>query len=303
MTNRTSVVRRLTLAVALASSVVSFPAGQTWSRSGFVVPSFSDLTIRTRTSFGVATVRSSVTTLYLRGARERRESTVEPIDGAAPARHASIVQCDQRRSIHLNLDARLHAVERFVDLPYLPAGSTSVPEPHGPLVTTTEETVDTGERRQIGRHVARRVKTTTVVSPSVGANTPASTQDTDGWYIDLPGLGCLDGERVRTRLSVEPASGPRERHRYETRGTARRGYAIEETTRSTSARSTFVETVTLLELSDQPLDPSLFEIPTDFRPALPIPGGGVDLTKPDSVANRLQTYWDALTSMVTRLWR
>ena len=85
-----------------------------------------------------------------------------------------------------------------------------------------------------------------------------------------------------------------------TKGAARRGYAIDKTTRYTDARSTFVEIVKLVELSDQPLDPSLFDIPADFRPALPIPGGGVDLTKPDSVANRLQAYWDAVRSMVSR---
>jgi len=274
---------------------------QTQSTPGFVVPSFTDLTIKTRRSYSLeASLVTTVTTLQLRGSRERWESTVEAASEAPGARHASILQCDQRRSVHLNVEARIYAVEKFVDLSKVLAGETLLPEPQGPVVTTTVDAVDTGERRHAGRHIARQVRTTTVVSPSADANTIASTRDTVGWYIDLPGLGCLDRETMSTRLSAENPNGPRDRHRYETKGTARRGYAIEETTRYTDARSTYIETITLVELSDQPLDASLFDIPADFQPALPIPGGGVDLTKPDSVANRLHAYWDAITSVIVR---
>lgn len=297
MTNRMRF--RLILAVALALPVVSVMFGQTRSGSGFAVPDFADLTITTRASFG-AERSSTTTTLYLKGSRERLESVFAPLLDNAGTRHASIQQCDQRRSIHLNLDARIYAVAKFVDLSSGIDREAPLQEPQGPVVTTTVDAVDTGERRQVGRQVARRVRTTVVVSPSAGANTPASRREIDGWYVDLPGRGCLDREAVATMLADVNPNGPRDRHRYEAKGTARRGYAIEQTSRYTEARATLVETIALVEWSGQPLDASLFDIPTDFRPALPILGGGFDLTKADTVANRLQAYWDALTMLISR---
>lgn len=306
MTNRLRVVDRLVLIVALAGACGPYLIAQAGTTPAYVVPSFVDLKITTRASHGDAPTHTTITTLYLRGARERREAAVTQKDADATPLLASILQCDHRRAIHLNLDARLFAVATFGEASGAPAGATVLPEPQGPVVTTTEDAVDTGERRRIGRHVARRVKTTTVVSPAAGANTEASSRETDGWYIDLPGLGCVDSEvRTSMRIAVEKSTGPRDRHRYHVKGTARRGYAIEETTHYRRARWSYSETVSLVEWSEEPLNPSLFETPANFRPALPIPGGGVDLTKPDSVANRLQTYWDVVTSVVSRVvpWR
>ena len=77
-----------------------------------------------------------------------------------------------------------------------------------------------------------------MVSPAAGASTPASRRETEGWYIDLPGLGVASEMRSSLRLLADSPNGPRDRHRYQTKGTARRGYAIEETTRHTEARMT-----------------------------------------------------------------
>ena len=165
-----------------------------------------------------------------------------------------------------------------------------LPEGQGADVTTTFDAVDTGERRRAGRYVARRVRTTVTVEPSPGANTPASTRETDGWYIDLPGLGCSD-TATTAYLAVGEVVGPgglRDRHHYRTKGAASRGYAIEETNRFTQAGGTNVDRVELIELSEHPLDLSLFDIPRDYRPALPLVRGGYDMTKPDTLANRLQ---------------
>lgn len=196
MTNRMCVVPSLVLAVALAFQVQPVVFGRSRSTPGYVVPSFADLTITTRTSYGGAHV--TTTTMYLRGSRERREHTFEPSVEAFGARHASIVQCDERRHLQLNLDAKLYAVEAFVDWSRLLPGGTQLPEPQGPVVTTTIDAVDTGARRKVGSLVARQVSTTRVVSPSAGAMTPASTRTTVGWYLDLPGLGCLDHETTVT---------------------------------------------------------------------------------------------------------
>lgn len=302
MTKGRCAVPQLVLAVGLAGALAPALFAQTGPTPDYVVPSYVDFRITTRMSHGDGPTHTTTTTLYLRGARERRESAVEQKGEPATPLPASILQCDQRRAIHLNLNAQLFSEVTFVEWSNSFAGVSTLPEAQGPVVTTIEDAVDTGERRRLGRHVARRVKTTTVVSPAPGANTPASRRETEGWYIDLPGLGCVASEmKSSLRLSAENPNGPRDRHRFQTKGTARRGYAIEETTRHTEARMTYTTTVTLVDWSDAPLDPLLFETPANFRPALRMPGGGVDLTKPDSVANRLQTYWDVLTAVVSRV--
>ena len=111
---------------------------------------------------------------------------------------ATITQCDQRRSIHLNLEAKLYAVSVLRDWSAPVTRRGGVPEAQGADVTTTFDAVDTGERRRVGRYVARRVRTTITVEPSPGANTLTSTRETDGWYIDLPGPGCSDKETTAT---------------------------------------------------------------------------------------------------------
>jgi len=59
----------------------------------------------------------------------------------------------------------------------------------------------------------------------------------------------------------------------------------------------------LIELSEHSLDWSLFNIPRDYRPALPLFRGGYDMTKPDTVANRLQVYWNEITLVTRAIFR
>ncbi len=179
-----------------------------------------------------------------------------------------------------------------------------MPEGQGAEVTTTFDAVDTGERRGFGRYVARRVRTTVTVEPSAGANTPASVRESDGWYIDLPGLGCTDSDATSYVIGQIVGSGaPRDRHRFKTKNRARRGYAIEETNRFTQAGRTSVDRVELVELSENPLDPSLFDIPVDYRPALPLVRGGYDMTRRDTLRNRLEMYWDEVKLTTRAIFR
>jgi hypothetical protein len=97
--------------------------------------------------------------------------------------------------------------------------------------------------------------------------------------------------------------GLRDRHRYRTKGAVSRGYGIEETNRFTQTDGTNVDRVELVELSEHPVDLSLFDIPRDYRPALPLVRGGYDMTKPDTVANRLRVYWDELTLITRAIFR
>jgi hypothetical protein len=142
------------------------------------------------------------------------------------------------------------------------------------------------------------------VEPSPGAHTPPSTREIDGWYIDLPGLGCSSAPAAAYLTGVVVGTdGVRDRHHYKTRGTASRGYAIEETTRFTQTGGTYLDKVELVELSEHPLDASLFEIPHDYRPALPLIAGGYDMTKPDTLVNRVQMYWDEMMLVARAIFR
>ena len=295
--------RRSILLLPIALAVAPAILAQTLSIPAFVVPTFADLTIKTRHSFGTTSSRGTTEVLYLKGARERHEFLYEQ-PGKRPS-FATIMQCDQRRSVQLNPEAKLYAVSVLEDWSARLKRGRPVPEGRGADVTTTFDAVDTGERRPAGHYVARRVRTTVTVEPSPGANTPPSTRETDGWYMDLPGLGCSDSATT-AYLTVGEVVGPggiRDRHHYKTKGAASRGYAIEETTRFTQRGGTDVDRVELIELSEHPLDLSLFDIQRDYRPALPLVRGGYDMTKPDTLANRLQVYWDEITLVARAIFR
>lgn len=143
-----------------------------------------------------------------------------------------------------------------------------------------------GERRQFEHYIARHVRVKIRFEPSPCASTPASVEETDGWYIDLPGFGCQElASSGFARLSA--SSGNRQdRLQIKWLGKAPRGYPIEETSLVTEAGNKTISKVELLEISEAPLNPSIFELPAGYRPALQTGNGGADLTKPDTIANR-----------------
>jgi hypothetical protein len=276
---------------------------QTVSMPALVVPTFADLTIKRRHPLDAIPSRSAIDLLYLKGARERREFLYERPGQTGHTGPITIMQCDRRRTVQLNPEAKLYSVFVLKDH-FVPLGRRHAVPEQGADVTTTFDAVDTGERRRVGRYEARRVRTTVTVEPSPGANTLASTRETDGWYIDLPGLDCSDADTTAylTVGEVGPG-GLRDRYHYKTKGAARRGYTIEERNRFTQAGETHVNRVELIELSEHPLDSSLFDVPSNYRPALPSVRGGYDMTKADTLVNRLQMYWDELMLFTRAIFR
>jgi len=293
--------------VAGCCSVLAFVVIHAAAVPAFVVPDFTDLVIKTRQTFGDLSSTATVQVEYLKGSRERREVIIE---GPRAGEHhlIQIYQCDKRRTLELNAEAKIYGASPFEDWSEHLARLRPVAEPAGADVTIATDAVDTGERRRVGRHVARRVRTRVAVEPAPGANARPRTTETDGWYLDLPGIGCTDGGAVATATylsgEVVPKGGARDRLHFKTLGNARHGYPIEETDRQTDGgRRSTVRTLALVDFSEAPLDAALFELPSGYRPALPRLHGGRDLTKPDTVANRLQSYWDELASWVGALLR
>ena len=84
----------------------------------------------------------------------------------------------------------------------------------------------------------------------------------------------------------------------EFRGTGRRGFPIEATTRRRAEHEPPITTrLMVIEFSEAVLDKSLFDVPAGYRPALPHLIGRFDMTKPDTVPNRIAAYWQDVTTL------
>jgi hypothetical protein len=283
---RLTPIALLTTAAALISGLgISSPA-----------PDASDVTIRTRRTSDGQQAASQTMVLQLKGARRRVSYVFER--AGVPAAHASIhiTQCDLAREVHVNDSKRIYA-------------TVPIPAPRGPWravaqdtrpvgETLTVDAVDTGERRQIGPFVARHV-VTTATTERAGESRPVSTRVRDGWYLDLPSRCGDDGAIGATFLMAGSASV---RTEVKWKGTARTGWAVIETDRTSDAYGTDVSTTSLVEVSTAPLEAGLFDVPEGYRPALPLGHGGFDLERPDTVVNRVRLAVESTASWVHYTW-
>jgi hypothetical protein len=230
------------------------------------VPDFRDLTIKTRST--MVTGHNPVTTWYFKGPRMRSEMQYPGSTNSVAL--TNIYQCDQGVRIFFDENSKTyHSVP--ADPARISTTGSSVPKippPSGGEVTVTIDSVDTGERRQVGSYQARHVKTTVTVEPGPEAVTRKSTTEIDGWYIDLPGLYCQDNDAKRMGWSTAWSGGRRDRVLFKRLGTAPRGFAIEETTTKSEGERVFVTKIELLEISEKPLDESLFEVPPGYSLSL-----------------------------------
>jgi hypothetical protein len=265
----------------------------------YTVPNYPDLTVKTRFTSNEDISQSR--TLYLKGARERNETVNEhPSIRSGDLDFANILQCDNRQRISLNQRDKIYHVSPIQDRSELLKNARPISPPitFGATVKVTIDSVDTGERRQFAHNIARHVKVKTVDQPSPGASTPASVELTDGWYLDLPNNQCAGQRRGFARLVAGSAGQPFDQFQIAWIGKAARGYPIEETSVKTAANGTTSTKIELLELSEVAIDPSLFEVPIGYEKALQTGYGGADLTKADTIANRLQYYWNVFSSWV-----
>jgi hypothetical protein len=84
--------------------------------------------------------------------------------------------------------------------------------------------------------------------------------------------------------------------------TARRGFPLIETDRSVTAGRTVTSTTEVVEVSDRPIDPALFDVPAGYRPALPLGSGNFDISRPDTLVNRLHLFWESASYWIHRIW-
>lgn len=226
-------------------------------------PAKTDLKITYRTTTSGQAMEQ---TTMLKGARERSEMKI-----GYGRDIINVTQCDLKRTIQISDSARKYVITPMETADATPrpatAGGTSEPSRRGGVVTYTSTAVDTGERKEMFGFQARHIKTTLAIESSPDACNPIKQRmETDGWYIDLSfGLNCDVGHSPIGMPSAR-TGGCRDTVRFNRQGAARTGYALQETTTSygPDGRVAFSSTKEVVELSREPLDAALFDIPAGY---------------------------------------
>lgn len=216
---------------------------------------------------------SMQSTTMIKGQRERSETSVSA--GTYTMTTVNLTQCDMKRTIQINDRARKYLITPMDD--GASSGSTSTgaprtgaPAPRGGVVTMTVNAVDTGERKEMMGFTARRFKRTTMMESSPDACQQTKMKiETDGWYINLEyGLTC-PANRSSYSGDATATTGCRDRYVYKTTGPVHIGFPLQETTTMYGADGSVTMTMTkeVVEISRQPLEAALFDIPVGYTPA------------------------------------
>ncbi len=247
-----------------AVSASTFMAQRPRPRSEARAVAANDLKIKYRmTNAG----QSIETTTMLKGARERTEMKM-----GYGMEIVNVTQCDLKRTLQISDKARKYVITPMETVDAIPTPSASSrvstePSRRGGLITYNTTAVDTGERKEMFGFTARHVKTTMSIESSPDACSPMKQKmETDGWYIDFAyGLNCETGGG-QLATSTQPAGGCRDRMRFNRQGAARTGYPLIETTTmyGPGGEVAFTSTREVVELSREPLDAALFDVPTGY---------------------------------------
>jgi hypothetical protein len=263
----------------------------------------------------------STVTRYTQGQRPRTEwrnesgragKPGEPANYSYGPPRATIFQCDMHRVLELNLQDHEYTLHELDDQGR-PKGAKPIPistRASGGTLTIDVETIDTGERKQIfgrtARHVIRHEKR--VAGP--GACGQSGETESDGWYTDLEEQnGCMATPKACAGVAIAVLStgGSVCRDKIEVHGTGTTpmGFPLKLKTTSRDVTvlpdgtskevtGTFENEVT--ELSEEPLDPALFELPGGFTQATTLKD---QPPVPASVA--IRQWWERLKRSV-RSW-
>ncbi|HET6890629.1 MAG TPA: hypothetical protein VFH31_05960 [Pyrinomonadaceae bacterium] len=252
--------------VVLAYSV---DAQQQRPRGPRPAPPASDLKIRYKMS---TSGQPSESVTMIKGTRERSEMHGYGMD------NINITQCDLKRTIQLNEKTQKYMITPLVspdaNQPASTGATPSAPAEaprQGGVLTYITNVTDTGERKEMFGFTARHVKTSLTMKSSPDACNPVNQRrETDGWYIDLSfNFNCnLGAAPAMAHRPVTPG-GCRDRVVFRQEGTGRTGYPLIETTTmyGPDGKAVFTSTKEVLELSREPLDAALFDIPQGYSEA------------------------------------
>jgi hypothetical protein len=253
--------------VLLVISASSFLAQRQRNRPAAAPPPMTNLKVTYKTTMGQG--QSSESTTMIRGPRERSEMHLGPGMDIV-----SLTQCDLKRTVQFNDKARKYVVTPMEAGDSSSSGAAEAsevaPPPNasrGGVITYVMTSIDTGERKEMFGFNARHVKTTTSMESSPDACSQLKQRiETDGWYIDFSAAFNCEMGRAGMMGSRPPRGGCQDRIRSRRVGTGRTGFPLLETTTMYGAdgRAMFTSTKEVLELSREPLDAALFEVPSGY---------------------------------------
>jgi hypothetical protein len=253
----------LFLAMAFLMICTSVLLAQRSGGRATVTPEPLNLKIRYKTSVAG---QSSESTTMIKGSRERSEMRM-----GYGMDIVNLTQCDLKRTVQISDKTRKYMITSMdTDQP---AGATSAtvgsaaPSTRGGVITYVMTSVDTGERKDMFGFKARHVKTTTSIDSSPDACSQLKQRtETDGWYIDLSfGLNCELG-RTPMAAGRPERGGCQDRMHFRHEGSGRMGYPLVETTTmfGPDGNAMFTSTKEVVELSRDPLDAALFDVPAGY---------------------------------------
>jgi hypothetical protein len=268
---RKTLINMIVLLVSLTISVSVFVA-QTNTRPK-PAANTGDIKVRYRTTMsGAGDGQPNESVTMIKGPRERSESHY-----GYGYSSINITQCDLKRNIQVSDTAKKYIITPM-ESDDTSATTTSAPAPKAPagpsrrggVVTYTTSAIDTGERKEMFGFTARHVKSTTVIESSPDACNQSNQRiETDGWYIDLNvGLECHLDRPPTPPPSAMPRSNCKDQTRFRREGTARKGFPLIETMKMNSQGGmSFSITKEVIELTRQPLDSALFDVPAGYTEA------------------------------------
>jgi hypothetical protein len=251
---------------------VSVFFGQTRNRPAAERATDFKVKYRTTVSTAGGQGQTSESVTMIKGPRERSENR-----SGYGYETISITQCDLKRTIQISDNAKKYVITPIEtgETATAPTGSTpnaaSSPVRRGGIVTYTTSVIDTGERKEMFGFTARHVKSSTTIESSPDAcNAIKMRSELDGWYIDLNvGLDCHLGRPPAVPPSRVPRSGCQDQTRFRREGTGKLGFPLIETMRmyGEGGQVTFMTTKEVVELSREPLDIALFDVPAGYTEA------------------------------------
>ncbi len=215
--------------------------------------------------------------------RKNPDGSTETVDRT----NVVIMRCDLGQSLTLNLETKEYTASVFPPIPLTAEqresrGLNKPPSGGMPTLRIETTTVDTGERKEFFGRLARHVIITTKQMPLEGSHTEAGQTVSDGWYIDFERRLACEPKRdgaVQHGWLTSVASGrgrevQPEKPEFVDTGPRESGFAVKVKRTSPGTKtwpdgrtepfqSTFESEVTQFE--EGPLDPALFEVPTDFK--------------------------------------
>jgi hypothetical protein len=222
-----------------------------------------DIKIRTRMTMQG---HSSESAVFIKGSRQRTEM-------GAGVGFVNLVQCDLKRGVQLNDTAKTYLLQPFANGSSTET-NTQTNEPTSPnqtqkrggIVTYVTTITDTGERKDFFGYTARHLRTTMTSESSPDAcNQTKMKMESDGWYIDLNySLDCQNNA-MAAQANAYGNQGCRDQMRTKTIGAGKLGYPVDVTTTiyDASGRTSVVRTE-VIDLSREPLEAALFEIPEGY---------------------------------------